>query len=81
MRRGQRPFNHWTRLDQQPAAMEQSAALWHFGKLVANDDMHEGNLSFQPALPGQAGCVSPHLRHAADALRTGARRRNGFTRV
>lgn len=39
----------------QPAVVEQSAALWHFGKLIANDDMHEGNLSFQPALPGQAG--------------------------
>ncbi len=39
----------------QPEVLEQSAALWHFGKLIANDDMHDGNLSFQPALPGQAG--------------------------
>jgi hypothetical protein len=39
----------------QPEVLEQSAALWHFGKLIANDDMHEGNLSFQPALPGQTG--------------------------
>lgn len=39
----------------QPGVVAQSAALWHFGKLIANDDMHEGNLSFQPALPGQAG--------------------------
>jgi len=23
--------------------------LWHFGKLIANTDMHEGNLSFRPA--------------------------------
>ena len=39
----------------QPDVVEQSAGLWHFGKLIANVDMHEGNLSFQPALPGQAG--------------------------
>ena len=24
--------------------------LWHFGKLIANTDMHEGNLSFRPGL-------------------------------
>lgn len=24
--------------------------LWHFGKLIANSDMHEGNLSFLPGL-------------------------------
>ncbi len=24
------------------------ALLWHFGQLIANTDMHEGNLSFQP---------------------------------
>jgi len=24
--------------------------LWHFGKLIANSDMHEGNLSFRPGL-------------------------------
>ena len=47
------------RLDSQRLLAEQSVAqvqlLWHFGKLIANTDMHEGNLSFQPALPGQAG--------------------------
>jgi len=26
------------------------ARLWWFGKLIANTDMHEGNLSFQPGL-------------------------------
>lgn len=30
------------------------AVLWHFGKLIANTDMHEGNLSFMPGpSPGQ----------------------------
>ena len=30
--------------------------LWHFGQLIANTDMHDGNLSFQPnAQDGQAG--------------------------
>ncbi len=24
--------------------------LWHFGKLIANSDMHEGNLAFRPSL-------------------------------
>ena len=27
---------------------QQIALLWHFGKLIGNTDMHEGNLSFQP---------------------------------
>ena len=32
------------------------ALLWHFGQLIGNTDMHEGNLSFQPnARDGQAG--------------------------
>jgi hypothetical protein len=26
------------------------ARLWHFGQLIGNTDMHEGNLSFQPGL-------------------------------
>jgi hypothetical protein len=30
------------------------AVLWHFGKLIGNTDMHEGNLSFMPgSSPGQ----------------------------
>ena len=33
----------------------QTQMLWHFGKLIANSDMHEGNLSFQPEVPGEAG--------------------------
>jgi hypothetical protein len=32
------------------------ALLWHFGQLISNTDMHEGNLSFQPnARDGHAG--------------------------
>ena len=27
----------------------QLARLWHFGQLIANTDMHDGNLAFQPA--------------------------------
>ena len=34
--------------------------LWHFGQLIGNTDMHDGNLSFQPT-PNQAG---PGLRLA-----------------
>jgi hypothetical protein len=26
------------------------ARIWHFGQLIANTDMHEGNLSFRPGL-------------------------------
>lgn len=26
--------------------------LWHFGQLIANTDMHDGNLSFVPGAPG-----------------------------
>ena len=28
------------------------ARLWHFGQLIANTDMHDGNLSFLPGAPG-----------------------------
>ena len=38
-----------------PSALDEATLLWHFGRLVGNTDMHEGNLSFQPALPDQAG--------------------------
>jgi hypothetical protein len=30
------------------ATLPQIELLWHFGKLIANTDMHEGNLSFRP---------------------------------
>ena len=30
------------------ADAQQIALLWHFGQLIGNTDMHEGNLSFQP---------------------------------
>lgn len=28
------------------------ARLWHFGQLIGNTDMHDGNLSFMPGAPG-----------------------------
>lgn len=35
---------------------ERIARLWHFGTLIGNTDMHDGNLSFQPArIGGQPG--------------------------
>lgn len=34
-------------LIEQPVA-EGIACLWHFGRLIANSDMHDGNLSFRP---------------------------------
>ena len=32
------------------AAVGQVALIWWFGRLIANTDMHEGNLSFHPGL-------------------------------
>lgn len=32
------------------AGVEQVALVWWFGQWIANNDMHEGNLSFQPGL-------------------------------
>ncbi|MGZ8319498.1 MAG: HipA domain-containing protein [Telluria sp.] len=35
------------------AATAQAILLqWHFGRLIANTDMHEGNLAFRPAADG-----------------------------
>ena len=34
------------------SALETIARLWHFGRLIGNTDMHEGNLSFMPPLAG-----------------------------
>lgn len=41
--------------------VERVGRLWHFGQLIANADMHDGNLSFQPVtLNGEPGVrVSP----------------------
>ncbi len=33
-----------------PATQAQIVALWHFGQLIGNTDMHDGNLSFLPGL-------------------------------
>jgi len=38
-----------------PAAVETVSLMWHFGTLIANVDMHEGNLSFVPAAANEAG--------------------------
>ena len=35
-----------------PEDARRIARLWHFGQLIANTDMHEGNLSFQPQVVG-----------------------------
>lgn len=32
----------------EPSGLEDIACVWHFGKLIANSDMHDGNLSFRP---------------------------------
>lgn len=32
----------------EPGTGEAIGKLWHFGKLIANSDMHDGNLSFRP---------------------------------
>jgi hypothetical protein len=39
--------------------------LWHFGRLIANSDMHEGNLAF---VPGEAGQPPLSLAPAYDML-------------
>ncbi len=31
----------------------QISRLWHFGRLIANNDMHEGNLAFVPGVEGK----------------------------
>jgi hypothetical protein len=31
--------------------------LWHFGQLIGNTDMHDGNLSFRPRVSGQATLI------------------------
>jgi hypothetical protein len=31
-----------------PFVAEGIAGIWHFGRLIANSDMHDGNLSFRP---------------------------------
>ena len=51
-------------------AVGQVALIWWFGRLIANTDMHEGNLSFHPGLS-----LAP-VYHAADALCPATRRRS-----
>lgn len=35
------------------------AVLWHLGRLIANSDMHEGNLAFLPSPQGEPLALSP----------------------
>jgi hypothetical protein len=47
------------------ATAAQIAQLWHFGRLIANSDMHDGNLSFVPGLAAQGGKGAPLALAAA----------------
>jgi hypothetical protein len=42
------------------------AILWHFGRLIGNTDMHEGNLSFEPTMRHGKPCL--RLAPAYDML-------------
>ena len=42
-----------------PEAAAAIGIIWHFGRLIANTDMHDGNLAFRPGLQG-----APSLRVA-----------------
>jgi hypothetical protein len=42
------------------------ARLWHFGQLIGNTDMHDGNLSFRPRISAQTTALS--LAPAYDML-------------
>lgn len=48
------------------ADAQRLARLWHFGRLIGNSDMHDGNLSFQSAADG--GPRSLRLAPAYDML-------------
>jgi hypothetical protein len=41
------------------AALPAIAQLWWFGRLIANTDMHAGNLGFRPGGPGRAHAGAP----------------------
>lgn len=43
---------------------EQIERLWHFGRLIGNTDMHEGNLAFRPGLQ-LSGNERPPMRASA----------------
>ena len=44
--------------------------LWWFGRLIANTDMHSGNLSFQPRPAGSMGSAGGTGGQAAAGLKT-----------
>lgn len=48
------------------SVVDDVACLWHFGRLIANSDMHEGNLSFRPCRIGSRAGFS--LAPAYDML-------------
>lgn len=56
---------------------EQLARLWHFGQLIGNSDMHDGNLSFQlsTGLSGSDGAGVPQLSSQRELARRGSRLR------
>ncbi len=48
----------------EPTVVEDIASVWYFGKLIANSDMHDGNLSFRPHPPTRHGSRGAHRRRA-----------------
>jgi hypothetical protein len=56
---------------------EQLTRLWHFGQLIGNSDMHDGNLSFQLNIGpnGSDGPVGPQVSSQRDVARQGTRLR------
>lgn len=52
---------------------EQLARLWHFGQLIGNSDMHDGNLSFQLNIgpSGSDGAGEPQVSSQRDVARRG----------
>ena len=52
---------------------EQLARLWHFGQLIGNSDMHDGNLSFQLSTgpSGSDGAGGPQLSSQRSVTRQG----------
>jgi hypothetical protein len=56
---------------------EQLARLWHFGQLIGNSDMHDGNLSFQLSTgpSGSDGAGGSQLSSQREVARRGSRLR------
>lgn len=54
---------------------EQLARLWHFGQLIGNSDMHDGNLSFQLSTGPREVAGASHASAPADLVREKTRLR------